>query len=78
MIRRAVCAASFLALGACTALGGGDRVNPEMPSWFTHPSGDMNLMFRRSLTIDARDVTAGRREDPKAVRATVQIVCQNP
>ena len=56
MIRRALCAASFLALGACTALGGGDRVNPEMPSWFTHPSGDMNLMFRRSLTIEARKV----------------------
>jgi dipeptide transport system ATP-binding protein len=31
-----------------------------------------------ALTIDGRDVTAGRRADLKALRATVQIVFQNP
>jgi dipeptide transport system ATP-binding protein len=30
------------------------------------------------LTIDGRDVTAGRQEDLKALRSTVQIVFQNP
>ena len=31
-----------------------------------------------ALTIDGRDVTAGRHDDLKALRATVQIVFQNP
>ncbi len=31
-----------------------------------------------ALSIDGRDVTAGRHEDLKALRATVQIVFQNP
>lgn len=56
MRRLLAVASSTLALCACTALGGGDRVNPETPSWFSHPSGDMNLMFRRALTIDTRKV----------------------
>lgn len=49
-------AVSTLALSACSTLGGGDRVNPETPTWFTRPSGDMTLMFRRTLTIEGRKV----------------------
>jgi outer membrane protein assembly factor BamB len=45
-----------LAVTACTSLGGSDRVNPETPSWFSRPSGDMNLLFRRTLTIEGRKV----------------------
>ncbi|HEY1958060.1 MAG TPA: PQQ-binding-like beta-propeller repeat protein [Polyangiaceae bacterium] len=53
---RGALAVSTLLLTACTALSGGDRVNPETPSWFSHPSGDMSLMFRRTLTIEGRKV----------------------
>src|SRR6185312_6184325 len=71
-VRRAL-AVSALALSACTALTGPDRVNPEVPSWFSHPSGDMSLMFRRSLTIEGRkvgeDYEQGRPEiDPEHAR----------
>jgi len=74
-VRRAL-AVSALALSACTALTGPDRVNPEVPSWFSHPSGDMSLMFRRSLTIEGRkvgeDYEQGRPEiDPEHARVFV-------
>jgi outer membrane protein assembly factor BamB len=49
-------AALFVATSACAALTTGDRVNPETPTWFSRPSGDMNLLFRRSLTIEGRKV----------------------
>lgn len=41
---------------ACNTLSGGDRVNPEGPSWAHRPSWDMNVMFRRALTIENRKV----------------------
>ncbi len=43
-------------LAACTTLTSGDRVNPESPNWFSRPSGDMNVLFRRTLTIEGRKV----------------------
>ena len=46
----------LVALCACNTLASGDRVNPDSPNWFTHASWDMNLMFRRTLTIDGRKV----------------------
>ena len=63
-------------LTGCTTLGGGDGVNPEMPSWFSHPSGDMNILFRRTLTIEGRkvgeDYERGRPEiDPIGKRVFV-------
>ena len=48
--------ALFIATSACAALTTGDRVNPEAPTWFSRPSGDMNLLFRRTLTIEGRKV----------------------
>jgi outer membrane protein assembly factor BamB len=45
-----------VALAGCTTLAGGDRVNPDTPLWFSHPSWDMNIMFRRTLTIEGRKV----------------------
>ena len=48
--------ALLFATTACAALTTGDRVNPETPTWFSRPSGDMNLLFRRTLTIEGRKV----------------------
>ena len=48
--------ALFFATTACAALTTGDRVNPETPTWFSRPSGDMNVLFRRALTIEGRKV----------------------
>jgi len=53
---RKLVAVAALALPACTALGGADRVNPETPTWFSRPSGDLSLLFRRTLTIEGRKV----------------------
>ena len=53
---RVALAACVLATSACTTLTTGDRINPETPTWFSRPSGDMNLLFRRSLTIEGRKV----------------------
>jgi len=62
--------------GACATLSGGDRINPENPLWFSHPSGDLNLLFRRPLTIEGRkvgeDYEHGRPEiDPAGKRVFV-------
>jgi len=44
-----------LALTACaTSERMGDRVNPETPLWYTHPSGDLDVFARRQLTMDTR------------------------
>ena len=45
-----------LLLCGCNTLAGGDRVSPESPTWFSRASWDMNLMFRRTLTIEGRKV----------------------
>jgi len=67
---------AVIALSACTTLAGGDRVNPETPTWFSRPSGDMNVLFRRTLTIEGRKVGEeyehGRPEvDPEGKRIFV-------
>jgi outer membrane protein assembly factor BamB len=54
--RAAVIVALVSSASACATLSGGDRINPENPLWFTHPSGDMNLLFSRPLTIEGRKV----------------------
>jgi outer membrane protein assembly factor BamB len=45
---------------ACPAAGCGtneaDRVNPEVPHWYTRPSWAMNVLVRRPLTAPARQV----------------------
>jgi outer membrane protein assembly factor BamB len=38
-------------------LFGGDRVNPEVPSWYNRPSGTMHVFVHRTLTAPGR--TAG-------------------
>lgn len=35
-------------------LFGGDRVNPEVPSWYHRPSGAMHVFAHRDLTIEGR------------------------
>lgn len=46
---------ALVALSACaTSEKMGDRVNPETPLWYTHPSGDLDLFARRQLTMDTR------------------------
>jgi outer membrane protein assembly factor BamB len=37
-------------------LFGGDRVNPEVPSWYNRPSGAMRVFAHRKLTIDGRAI----------------------
>ena len=34
----------------------GDRVNPEVPSWYNRPSGSMSVFVHRTLTAPARTV----------------------
>ena len=47
-----------LALGTSACgfgeLFGGDRVNPEVPSWYNRPSGSMHVFAHRKLTIEGR------------------------
>lgn len=52
----ALLAASAASLPACGLgdLFGGDRVNPEVPSWYNRPSGGMNVFVHRKLTVDGR------------------------
>lgn len=61
MNRRAFVAPLFalgapLLLGACGLgeLFAGDRVNPEVPSWYNRPSGSMHVFVHRSLTAQSR------------------------
>lgn len=55
---RAACALSVVAVGAtslgCADLVGGDRVNPEVPSWYNRPSGAMSVFLHRTLTASTR------------------------
>jgi glucose dehydrogenase len=66
--RWALLGASLLAACA-TSEKMGDRVNPEVPSWYARPSGDMNVLAHRKLTSESRktgeDYERGRPEiDP--------------
>ncbi len=51
--------ALFAATTSACGLGdlfGGDRVNPEVPSWYNRPSGAMRVFAHRKLTVDGRSV----------------------
>jgi outer membrane protein assembly factor BamB len=57
-------------------LFGGDRVNPEVPSWYNRPSQSMHVFMHRTLTIQGRsageDWERGRPEiDPEHNRVFV-------
>ena len=45
-----------LALGtsACADVFTGDKVNPEVPSWYSRPSGSMSVFVHRTLTAPSR------------------------
>jgi outer membrane protein assembly factor BamB len=72
---------SLLALSSASACGlgdlfGGDRVNPEVPSWYNRPSGTMHVFVHRALTVAGRttgeDWERGRPEiDPEHDRVFV-------
>lgn len=49
-------AALGLAAGssACADVLTGDKVNPEVPSWYNRPSGSMNVFVHRTLTAPSR------------------------
>ncbi|MDF2694180.1 MAG: enzyme repeat family protein [Labilithrix sp.] len=74
--------ALILALGTASSacglggLFGGDRVNPEVPSWYNRPTGGMHVFAHRKLTADGRsqgeDWERGRPEvDPEHDRVFV-------
>jgi outer membrane protein assembly factor BamB len=42
--------------GCATGEAVGDRVNPEVPLWFTHRGGAMQVVFRRELTVEGRTI----------------------
>lgn len=48
--------ASLLALTSCGFADqfNGDRVNPEVPSWYGRPSGSMSVFIHRTLTVSGR------------------------
>lgn len=57
-------------------LFGGDRVNPEVPTWYNRPNGAMHVFAHRKLTIEGRvqgeDWERGRPElDPEHDRVFV-------
>jgi outer membrane protein assembly factor BamB len=71
-----VVAAALLLAGCPTAEAVGDRTNPEMPSWYSRPSGAMHVVVHRALTATARQVgeeyERGRAEiDPRRNRVFV-------
>jgi outer membrane protein assembly factor BamB len=43
-----------LAATSCASFDSGDRVNPEMPTWYTRPNGALAVSFRRALTASTR------------------------
>ena len=76
VLLRAVAEASFtveagMTLAIVGESGCGKSTLARLLTMIEPPSGG-------TLTIDGRDVTAGRHADLKALRATVQIVFQNP
>ncbi len=60
---------SLLFLAGCATLTdaerGNDRVNPEIPIWFNHPSGDMHVFVHRALTMPARQADDAERGKPE-------------
>ena len=50
------CAALAVALSGCglADVFTGDKVNPEMPSWYHRPSGSMDIFAHRALTVPGR------------------------
>jgi outer membrane protein assembly factor BamB len=57
-------------------LFGGDRVNPEVPSWYNRPAHNMHVFVHRKLTVDGRaageDWERGRPEiDPEHKRVFI-------
>lgn len=51
--------ALLVLVGSTSACGlgelfGGDRVNPEVPSWFNRPTGGMHVFAHRKLTVEGR------------------------
>jgi outer membrane protein assembly factor BamB len=64
--------AALLGLPSCglADVFAGDRVNPEVPSWYRRPSGSMNLFIHRSLTAPGR--TNG--EDWERGRPEIDVV----
>ncbi len=49
----------LLVAGSTSACGlgelfGGDRVNPEVPSWYHRPTGGMHVFAHRKLTVEGR------------------------
>jgi len=70
--------AAALGTSACGLgdLFGGDRVNPEVPTWYNRPSGAMHVFAHRKLTIEGRsqgeDWERGKPElDPERDRVFV-------
>lgn len=55
---RTTLAAIALGVGASACglgdLFGGDRVNPEVPSWYSRPSASMHVFAHRRLTVEGR------------------------
>jgi outer membrane protein assembly factor BamB len=47
-------AALGLGTSACADVFTGDKVNPEVPSWYNRPSGAMNVFVHRTLTAPSR------------------------
>jgi outer membrane protein assembly factor BamB len=47
---------SIMGMAGCgiSDLFGGDRVNPEVPSWYNRPSGSMHVFVHRTITIPGR------------------------
>lgn len=77
-LRRRATAAVLVSLlaSACGQVAGGDRVNPEVPSWYNRPSGAMHVFAHRKLTMEGRgqgeDWERGRPElDPEHDRVFV-------
>ncbi len=73
----ALVALAGVALAGCpSAETVGDRTNPEMPSWYSRPSGAMHVVAHRALTATSRQVgeeyERGRAEvDPRRSRVFV-------
>lgn len=58
---RRLAALALIAVTGCASLAAGeranDRVNPETPSWFHRPSGDMHVFVHRDLAISGKKST---------------------
>jgi outer membrane protein assembly factor BamB len=79
MMRRTFGIALVMSTVSACGLGdlfGGDRVNPEVPSWYNRPSATMHVFVHRKLTVEGRasgeDWERGKPEiDPESNRVFV-------